>query len=244
MTPTPAPPPLETYLLGMVDFEDAQSLQRRLVYDLGESGGAALILCEHPPTISVGRAGSRAHIRPDDQYLRSLDIRTHWVNRGGGCVLHLPGQVAAYVLMPLHRLGLDVRTYVDGLHRAAIATLAEFDLSGAAKPDAPGVFLGHSRIASVGIAVNRWIAYHGLTLNVGPYLEPFTLLDEPGPGDYKIHQTSMEARRQRPAPMSQVREALIRNLEATFGLERHHVYTQHPLIRRKARPHAYAQSLG
>ena len=46
----------------------------------------------------------------------------------------------------------------------------------------PGVFLGHARVASVGVAVNRWIAYHGLTLNVGPFLEPFELLDEPGLG--------------------------------------------------------------
>jgi lipoyl(octanoyl) transferase len=54
----------------------------------------------------------------------------------------------------------------------------------------------------------------------------------------------MEARRQRPAPMSQVREALIRQLETAFGLERHHVYTDHPLIRRKVRAHVYAQSPG
>ena len=65
MMSSPQPPPLEVYMLGLVDFDDAQQLQRRLVYDLGERGGAALILCEHPPTISVGRSGSRApHRRP------------------------------------------------------------------------------------------------------------------------------------------------------------------------------------
>ena len=66
MKPSPIPPPLEIYLLGMVDFEDALQLQRRLLYDAGEGGGAALVLCEHPPTISVGRSGSRTHIVPDD----------------------------------------------------------------------------------------------------------------------------------------------------------------------------------
>ena len=89
------PPPLEIYMLGLVDFEDAQRLQRRLVYDLGERGGSALVLCEHPPTISVGRSGSRSHIAPDDVLLRSLGVRVHGVNRGGGCVLHRPGQLAA-----------------------------------------------------------------------------------------------------------------------------------------------------
>ncbi len=244
MLPSSPSSPLEIYLLGLVDFEEAQRLQRRLVYDLGERGGGALILCEHPPTISVGRSGSRAHIRADDEELRGRDIPVHWVNRGGGCVLHLPGQLAAYCALSLEPLGLDVLGYVDGLHRAILDVLAEFDIRGETRPGWPGIFAGDARIASVGVAVNRWIAYHGLTLNVGPYLSPFQILEEPGPGGGLLRQTSMESRRQRPAPMPKVREALVRQVEVTFGLERHHIYTNHPLIRRKARPHVYAQSLG
>jgi lipoyl(octanoyl) transferase len=240
----PAAPPLEVYLLGLVDFDDVQHLQRRLVYDLGEGGGAALLLCEHPPTISVGRSGSRAHIVPDDEGLRALGIQVRWVNRGGGCILHLPGQLAAYLVFPLEPLGYDLKRYLDGLHAAVVSVLSEFDLQGSARPGAGGVFLGHSRVASVGVAVNRWIAYHGLTLNVGAFLAPFSLIDEPGTGPFSLRQTSIEARRQRPAPMAKVREALIRQLEAVFGLERHHVYSDHPLIRRKVRAHVYAQSTG
>jgi lipoyl(octanoyl) transferase len=231
-------------MLGLVDFEEAQQLQRRLVYDLGESGGASLVLCEHPPTISVGRSGSRAHIVPDDDELRALGIGVHWVNRGGGCVLHLPGQLAAYLAMPLQPLGLDLRGYLDRLHAAVVGVLDEFELRGETRPDLAGVFLGHSRVASVGVAVNRWIAYHGLTLNVGAFLAPFDLIDEPGPGPFRLRQASMESRRQRPTPMPKVRESLIRKVEATFGLERHHIYTRHPLIRRKVRAHVYAPSPG
>jgi lipoate-protein ligase B len=99
-------------------------------------------------------------------------------------------------------------------------------------------------VASIGVAVKRWIAYHGLTLNVGPFLEPFQILDEPGPEGRSLRLTSLEAQRQRPAPMPKVRETLIRHLESTFGMGRHHVYTDHPMVRRKARLHAYAQSLG
>ena len=238
-------PPLEVYLLGLVDFEDAQLLQRRLVYDLGERGGASLILCEHPATVSVGRAGSRLHIVPDDEALRSLGVKVHWVNRGGGCLLHLPGQLNAYFAAPLDRLGLDLMAYLDRLHQVVIDVLEEFELKGETRPDLPGVFLGHSRVASVAVAVNRWIAYHGLTINVGTFLEPFEMfLDEPGIGPYPLRQTSMESRRQRQAAMPKVREALIRRLEARFGLERHHVFTHHPLIRRKVLAHAYAPSPG
>ena len=244
MLSAPAAPPLEVYMLGLVEFEEAQQLQRRLVYELGERGGGALVLCEHPPTISVGRSGSRAHIAAGDHELRGLDIQVHWVNRGGGCVLHLPGQLVAYLALPLGPLGLDLGRYLDGLHAAILGVLEEFELSGSTRRGQAGVFLGHARVASMGVAVSRWIAYHGLTLNVGPFLALFDLIEEPGPGPFPIRQTSMEARRQRPAPMPRVREALIRQLEDVFGLERHHVYTHHPLIRRKARAHVFAQSPG
>ena len=245
MTPTPGPPPLEIYMLGTVDFEDAQRLQRRLVYDLGERPGAALVLCEHPLTVSVGRSGSRIHMAPDDRALKDMGVGVRWVNRGGGCVLHLPGQLVAYFALSLDAFGLDLQHYIDGLHDAALGVLAEFDLEGTTRPDLPGVFLGGARVASVGVAVNRWIAHYGLTLNVGPFLEPFeTILQEPGVGGQPLRQTSMESRRQRATPMAKVREAAIRQFERVFGLERHHVYTHHPLIRRKPLSHAYAPSPG
>ncbi len=239
---------LEVYLLGLVDFDDLQQLQRRLVYDLGEldRGGGALILCEHPPTISVGRSGSRAHILLDDEELRARGISVRWVNRGGGCVLHLPGQLVGYLAFPLDSSGLDLRGYLEGLHRVLIEVLGEFDLEGSTRPDRPGVFLGNSRVASVGVAVNRWIAYHGFSLNVSTFLEPFAAIVEPthSTGSPALRQTSMESRRQRPAPMAKVREAVIRRVESVFGLERHHVYTHHPMIRRKVASHVYAPSLG
>jgi lipoyl(octanoyl) transferase len=243
---SPPPPSLEVYLLGVVPFMDAQRLQRRLVYDLGDGGGGgALILCEHPPTISIGRSGSRAHIRPGDDELRDSGIPVHWVGRGGSCVLHWPGQLAVSLILPLSRLGLDLYEYLERLNRLALGVLDEFDLHGATYRHTPGVFLGHARVASVGIAVNQWIAYHGLTLNVGLDMEPFDwLLDEPGIGPYRLHQTSMEARRQRPAPMAKVRESVIRNAELVFGLERHHLYTNHPLLRPEARHRAHVPSLG
>jgi lipoyl(octanoyl) transferase len=237
-------PPLEVYMLGLVDFRDVQQLQRRIVYELADSGGAVLILCEHPPTISVGRSGSRAHIGPDDDALRSLGIKVHWVNRGGGCVFHLPGQLAAYLALPLDAFGIALADYLERLHTALVLVLDEFDLTGTARADLPGVFSGPARIATVGVAVTRWIAYQGLTLNVGPYLALCDVLEEPGIGKAPLRYTSMEARRQRHIAMSRVREALVRRLEEVFGLERHHVYTHHPLIRRKVLAHVHAPSPG
>lgn len=244
MRPISSLPALEVYMLGLVDFAEIQQLQRRIVYEQSERGGAALILCEHPPTISIGRAGTRAHIAADDELLRNMGIRTYYVNRGGGCILHLPGQLAACLVFPLEPPRISLQAYLDRLHLTIVKVLAEFDLTGITRPGIPGVFLDRSRVATVGIAVNRWIAYHGITLNVGPYLELFDLLEEPGIGSSVLRQTSMESRRQRAAPMAKVRESLIRHLEEVLELERHHIYTQHPQIRRKVLVHAYAPSPG
>ncbi len=237
-------PPLEVYMFGEVDFLEIQRLQRRIVYDLGEQDGAALILCEHPLTISVGRTGSWAHIACDHDALKGMGIGVHWINRGGGCVLHGRGQLAAYVAMPLGAMGVTLFEYLDRLNQAVIAVLAEFDLEGQTRPDLPGVFSGRSRIASVGVAVSRDIAYHGLTLNVGPYLEMFRVIHEPGLDGAPLRQTSMESRRQRPALMPKVKEALIRRLEQGFGLEEHHLYTSHPMLRSGAARSVHVPSLG
>src|SRR5712691_2702948 len=75
---------LQVYLLGLVEFESALVLQRRLAYQVaGDRDGAVLFLCEHPPLITVGRQGSRAHILCEPEELRARQWRVRWVNRGG-----------------------------------------------------------------------------------------------------------------------------------------------------------------
>ncbi len=241
--PEPVKPPLEVYLLGTVDFDEMQLLQRRLVFEHGEREGATLVLCEHPPTISVGRSGSRAHIVPDDVALRRMGIATRRVDRRGGCVLHLPGQIVGYLVAPIGRKAEAARAHVRRIETVLLGVLDEFGLTGEFR-DVPGVFLGRGRVATIGVAVGRGIAYHGFTLNVGPFLEPFDLLVEPGPKGSILRQTSMESRRQRPTPTSQARAAIVRRTEAAFELDRNHLYTRHPRLTRKVSTHAYAPSPG
>src|SRR5271154_1817004 len=108
---------LQVYLLGSVDFEAALAWQRQLVFNVsGDRTNAYLILCEHPPLITVGRQGSRAHLRWDSEQLRDRNWPVRWVNRGGGCLLHLPGQLAVYPVLPLDYLGLGLQAYLDRLH--------------------------------------------------------------------------------------------------------------------------------
>ena len=161
MRPTPQLPSLEVYMLGLVDFLEVQQLQRRIVYELGEQGGAALIFASTRPRSAWAAPAVVLTSSPTIDMLQAMGIRVHWVNRGGGCVLHLPGQLAAYFALPLDELGLNLQGYLDRLHTAILKVLGEFDLTGSLRADLPGVFSGPARIATVGVAVSRSIAYHG-----------------------------------------------------------------------------------
>ena len=176
---------------------------------------------------------------------RAVGIKVHWVNRGGGCVLHLPGQLAAYFALPLDRCGLSLQDYLDRLHSTIMLVLEEFDLAGS-RPR------GLTRRV-FGAGTNRHGRRGRQPLDCLPWADAqrravpravSTCWTNRGSATCHCGYTSMEARRQRHTAMSKVREALIRNLEQVFGLERHHVYTHHPLIRRKVFSHVYAPSPG
>ena len=155
MEPPASPPPLEVYLLGMVDFDDVQRLQRRLVYDLGERGGGGP--WSSASTRRRSASAARAAGPTSGPTTRSC---ARWASpsagstAGGGCVLHLPGQLAGYLAPAPGRLGLDLRRLSRrAARRVLVEVLAEFDLAGATRPGRPGVFLGNARVATVGVAV-------------------------------------------------------------------------------------------
>ena len=133
-------PALRVYLLGSVDFDSALRLQHALVYQVaGDRRAAALVLCEHPPLITVGRDGSPADVRCGPEELRARRWRVRWVNRGGGSLLHLPGQLAVYPVVPLDSYRLGVEAYLGRLHDVLLAVLDDFGIQGHTRPGQPGV---------------------------------------------------------------------------------------------------------
>jgi lipoyl(octanoyl) transferase len=230
---------LQAYLLGTVDFESLLILQRRLVYDVtGERSRAVLLLCEHPHLVSVGREGSRAHIlcEPEELHARGWPVR--WVNRGGGCLLHAPGQLAAYPVLPLDRLGLTLQEYLDDLHRVLIDLLAGFGLAGQRRSGQGGVWVGSRLIAHVGVAVRDWVSYFGLALNVTPDLEPFKRVRCGGADDGPM--TSLERELRTPVRMACVRQRLLELVHARFGFDRLSLFHDHPGLPSKAPTDAVA----
>jgi lipoyl(octanoyl) transferase len=221
--------PLCVYLFGSVDFEAALTLQRHLVYQVASGrSGPALLLCEHPPLITVGRHGSPAHLRCDPEELRARRWRVRWVNRGGGCLLHLPGQLAIYPIIPLDRYRLGVASYLERLHRIVLALLDDFNIPGSTRPGQVGVWVGKRPIAAVGVAIRNWVAYFGMVLNVHPDLLPFQLVQTGAADDEPM--TSLVHERHGGLRPALVRQRLLEHFTATFPCERTDVFFHHPLL--------------
>src|SRR5262245_44364386 len=219
---------LHVYLLGLLDYEEGLRLQRLLVDGVRrQPDRAVLVVCEHTPFISVGRQGSHSHILLADDQLEARRWRVRWVNRGGGCLLHLPGQLAIYPILPLERLGLSVGEFVAGLQRAILETLSEHRYSAWTRPGTAGVWGRTGQLAALGVAVRHGVTYHGAFLNVAPELRLFRYVQseprDPAP------MSSLLAERGRAPRMSGVRAELSARLAGAFGCGRYHLYTGHPL---------------
>jgi lipoyl(octanoyl) transferase len=220
---------LQVYLLGSVALDPLIRLQRRLHFEVtGDRRQAALIVCEHPPTITVGRHGSRCHIHlePEELHLRGWPIR--WVNRGGGCILHMPGQLAVYPILPLDRLQCDIGAYLHQLGESIRDLLADFTVHTGVRVDQHGVWAGTRLLAAVGVSVRDWVSGHGAFVNIHPDLDQFrhvtTVADVPNP------MTSLERERRGSVRPSLVRERLIEHFRARFGFERVAFFSDHPAL--------------
>ncbi|MFO0964756.1 MAG: hypothetical protein U0793_04090 [Gemmataceae bacterium] len=225
----PDGPALSAYLLGIIGFDDAQRLQRKLHFDVtGGRDQAALVLCEHPPLITVGRHGSARHIHlaPRDLYERGWSIR--WVKRGGGCWLHLPGQLSIYLVAPLDVLRLSVPEFSSRLSEAIRRVLADFSVRGPVSTLPGGVAVNSRLVANLGFAVHDWATTFGACFNLRPDLDPYHLVRSyPAP---EQAMTSLERERRGPVRPALVRQRLLEHLVALFGFSRVSLFTAHPLL--------------
>ncbi len=130
-------------------------------------------LLEHEPVYTVG-------VRGESEPCRIGGIPVVATDRGGLITYHGPGQLIAYPLLDLSRLNLSVRDLVTALEASVIAVLRQYGIAAQARRDAPGVYVGDAKIASLGIRVRRFRSYHGLALNVDLDLAPFHRIDPCG----------------------------------------------------------------
>jgi lipoyl(octanoyl) transferase len=160
--------------LGRVEYIPTWGAMRR--YTDGRDGNSTdeLWCLEHPPVYTLGMNADPAHV------LSAGAIPVVRIDRGGQVTYHGPGQLVVYPLVDLKRRGLGVRDLVTALETALIAFAAESGLEAVARRDAPGVYVGGRKLASIGLRIRRGASYHGLALNVAMDLAPFSHINPCG----------------------------------------------------------------
>ena len=209
---------LHAYLLGSLAFDTLFNWQRRLIYDIaGEPDTGALILCEHPSGITVGREGSRIHLRLGPEELRARKWSVRWVSRGGGVFLHLPGQIACYPIVSLPQAGLTPGQYIHELETIGVELLREFDLPAERDPNTPGVRIRSRRVIHIGVAIRSGVSCFGMIVNVDPDLEWFR--DIHCDGD-PLPMTSIQREMPGRVRITTLRQQLVSRIASHFAFER------------------------
>ena len=180
--------------LGAVAYEPTCAAMRAFTEARAADTPDEIWLCEHPPVYTQGLSGKPEHLR------EPLGIPVVQTNRGGQVTYHGPGQVVAYPLIDLRRLGIYVKEYVFRIEQAVLKTLDHVGVTGHRVAGAPGIYVnladpfGHAaltgpragpfeglgKIAALGIKVSRHCTYHGVALNVAMDLQPFAGIDPCG----------------------------------------------------------------
>ena len=227
-----AQPQVEYYLLGQLPFDQCQSFQTRLAFQCSErvDGRISIIVCEHEPLITIGRRGSRAHVRLSVDQLRARQLDTRWVGRGGGCILHGPGQLGVYVIAPLDRLGWSVGSFLHRMREGLVATMKEIRIPVDDRSDGGTVWGRTGMVAATGCAVRNWTTRYGMYINVTPSMQNYGYVDtcRSLAGAPRGGMSCLLAERPQGVKMSEVRALLLDNLARTLGCTDYNVYNGHP----------------
>jgi lipoyl(octanoyl) transferase len=137
-------------------------------------------IVEHPPVFTLGQAGKEIHL------LAPGDIPVVRTDRGGQVTYHGPGQLVAYVLLDIRRLGIGVRDLVTAVETAVVGLLAQYGVVGLPDKKAPGVYVGGEKVSALGLRIRRGRSYHGLSLNLDMDLSPFDRINPCGYEGLKV----------------------------------------------------------
>jgi lipoate-protein ligase B len=205
--------------LGATPYRAGLALQDALVRARADGRtGDWLLYPDHPPVLTMGRSGSEESVIADRGALERAGIELVEVPRGGDVTWHGPGQLVGYPIVALDRVGRDLHLWLRTLEEALIRSLARYGILGERSEGRTGVWVEGCKIASLGVAVRRWVGYHGFALNVRTDLSGFSLIHPCGL--HGVRMTSMAERLGDGAPgLSEVRSTVSNELVSLLGYD-------------------------
>lgn len=210
--------------LGLTTYAYVHELQLDLVSRRRRNTLARdLFLCvEHPPVFTLGRGANRAHIGVSEMFLRERGIDVVAIERGGEVTYHGPGQLVLYPIVDLRLCRLSISAYIRILEELMLRLAGDSGVAANRDSRNHGVWVGDTKLGSVGVAVRHGIAFHGMALNVDLDLEPFTWINPCGLTG--ISMTSLARERGSGCSMDLLKVRLQRHLTDLFAVDLHPVH--------------------
>jgi lipoyl(octanoyl) transferase len=203
-------------LPGLVPYAEAWELQAELVQlRKADSVPDTLLLLEHPPVFTVGRAARDAsNLGAGEEYLRALGAEVFWSDRGGDATFHGPGQLVGYPILRLR--DRDTHGYLRRLEAVIIRALADYGLEGWHHPEYTGVWVGEKKVAAIGVKFSSgWITSHGFALNVSTDLTWFDRITPCGIREFGVSSLQRELGHQ--VELAEVERRVIEHFRETFS---------------------------
>lgn len=168
--------------LGLADYTPIWQAMQAFTDSRTPATPDELWCVEHPPVYTLGLAGKPEHL------IMPGSIEVVKCDRGGQVTYHGPGQLVVYLLIDFKRMGIGVRELVRRIEQAIIDMLGELGIAAYGDVNAPGVYVGGEKIASLGLRIKNGAVYHGLSLNVDMDLTPFSWINPCGYAGLKVTQ--------------------------------------------------------
>src|ERR1044071_3862320 len=201
--------------LGLIGYESAVATLKETeqAVKLGTQPDALLLL-EHPHTLTIGRRGESSAVLLDPEQLRRRNVTVFETNRGGKVTYHGLGQLDGYPIVKLSPDREDVHRYMRDLEEVLIRALADFGIEAFRIEGLTGVYTARGKIAAIGVHIARWVTTHGFALNVNTDLSYFNFIiaceGEP--------VTSMEQLLGSETPLSEVEDRIVARFAEVFAM--------------------------
>ncbi|MDP7360294.1 MAG: lipoyl(octanoyl) transferase LipB [Pseudomonadales bacterium] len=173
-------------MLGLADYQTVYDDMTAFTEGRNDETPDELWYLQHPPVFTQGQAGKAEHV------LFPGDIPVVQTDRGGQVTYHGPGQLVVYLMIDIARRGWGPRQLVSAIEQAIVDTLAEWNIEASPRSDAPGVYTGERKIASLGLRIRHGRSFHGLALNIDMDLEPFRRINPCGYAGMEMTQMTAE----------------------------------------------------
>ncbi len=206
----PADRPWLVRELGRQAYEPVWRAMQKFTDARGPDTPDELWLVEHEPVFTLGQAGKPEHV------LAAGDIPVLQVDRGGQVTYHGPGQLVAYPMVDLRRLGIGVRELVCRIEAAVIDVLAGFNVHGERREGAPGIYVDGRKVMALGLRVRRGCSFHGLAFNIAMDLEPFRRIN---PCGFRGLEVTSMLELGGPGELAAVKPLLVEALSRRLGLQ-------------------------